>query len=71
MTPYNYCAGNPVKLVDPSGMEGMSCDEIVDLGNKCNTYGGPVVASKKIAVNEEAQSRYKETCSKSYNKPVG
>ena len=27
MTPYHYCAGNPVRFVDPSGMDRYSIDE--------------------------------------------
>ena len=39
MSPYNYCTGNPVKLVDPEGRDVWSVDEAGNI-TKVNSEGG-------------------------------
>ncbi|MCR5424716.1 MAG: hypothetical protein K6E93_08190 [Bacteroidales bacterium] len=48
LSPYNYCAWNPVKLVDPNGEESISNDDIVIRGNNNSS-----ITIKTDAINLE------------------
>ena len=56
MSPYNYCAGNPVKLVDPDGREISDEESNIKANIIINN------ASAKIKVIEKEMKEYPESC---------
>ena len=71
MSPYNYCAGNPVKLVDPSGRELLEVDELTKSSERIKEFN-PSCGTEQNNL-EDKSSSVKDNPFVSYTKeiPVG
>ena len=66
MTPYNYCAWNPIKLVDPTGNEAMDIDDWYK-----NTETGAVLWQEGHAKQIKVGGYTYDNIGESYSQPTG